>query len=389
MTAGRPRVVILDDQITHYRIPLFAYLARQPIALTVFYCRASLTSRVPVLNVDASFDHRVLPGWVLRMTRPPFAEPRNILLNPTLPWELLSLRPDVVVGYSFSIPTWIAFSYARLLRKGFVSWSGDTLHTERHLGAGQRLARRMIIPRADACVALSNGAKEKYLAYGAASARIRVSVQASGLVDRLDSRQSSHPAAGAVGRRRSILYVGALSERKGVHYLMESFATIHQRLPECTLVLAGDGSLRERLQARAVELGLDGAVTFAGFVLPEHLPEYYLRTGLFIFPTLEDTFGVVIAEAAAHGLPIVTSQYAGASAEFVREAENGFVVEPTDTGQLAQAALRILEDPDLQLRMGRRSREIAASHGLEVAGQQFLEAIELSLNRTRIRVEPE
>lgn len=380
MIPGRPRVVILDDHITHYRIPLFSYLAGQSIQLTVLYCARNLSPNQLTLPSELGYDHRVLPGFVLRLTRPPYVEPRNVLLNPTLPWELARLGPAVVVGYSFSIPTWIAFAYARLFGKVFVSWSGDTLHTERLLGAGQRRARKMIIPRADACVGLSQAAKEKYVAFGAPADRVKVSVQASGYSR--TARGLSGRAATREGDRlpATVLYVGSLTERKGVQYLLDSFASIHRQLPIARLIIVGDGPLKEQLKGRAAELRLDGAVTFAGFVQPQRLSEYYEQAGLFLFPTLEDTFGVVIAEAAAFGLPLVTSPYAGATSEFVQDRENGYVVEPTDTNAVAQAALRILTDPKLQAEMSRRSREIAASHTLEQAGGQFLEAIELSLN---------
>ena len=379
MIPGRPRVVILDDHITHYRIPLFTYLARQSIQLTVVYCARNIAPNQPALPNELAFDHRVLPGFVLRLTRPPYVEPRNVLLNPTLLWELARLRPDTVVGYSFSIPTWISFAYARVLGKGFISWSGDTLHTERYLGPAQRRVRRIIIPRAQACVGLSRAAKEKYLAFGAAADRVKVSVQASGY-SRTGTEQSVRAAPRAGDRQSArVLYVGALSERKGVQYLLESFANVHRQLPIAQLTIVGDGPLREQLEARTAELGLDSAVTFAGFVQPQRLTEYYERAGLFLFPTQEDTFGVVIAEAAASGLPLVTSPYAGATSEFVREGENGFVVEPADTDAVALAALRVLTDTKLQARMSRRSKEIAASHTLEQAGGQFLEAIELGL----------
>ncbi len=379
MSPSRPRVIILDDHITHYRIPLFTYLAQQPIQLTVLYCARNLAPNQLALPHELPFDYRVLPGLVLRLSRPPYVEPRNILLNPTLPWELARLRPDAVVGYSFSIPTWIAFGYTRLVGKGFVSWSGDTLHTERYLGWGQRQARKVIIPRADACVGLSQAAREKYLAFGAAAERVKVSVQASGY-SRTGAALSGQAAARESDRLPArILYVGALTERKGVRYLLESFASIHRQLPSAQLAIVGDGPLKDQLKTRTAELQLDGAVIFHGLVQPERLAEYYERSGLFLFPTQEDTFGVVIAEAAASGLPLVTSPYAGATSEFVRDGENGFVVEPTDTSAIAQAALRVLTDAELQARMSRRSKEIAASHTLEQAGRQFLEAIELGL----------
>ena len=144
-------------------------------------------------------------------------------------------------------------------------------------------------------------------------------------------------------------------------------------------MIVGDGPLRTSLQERVNELGLVGSVNMLGLVPPSNLGEYYERSGMFLFPTHEDTFGVVIAEAAAHGLPIIVSRYAGASGEFVRHGENGFIIDPNDVTAAASAVLRILDEDALRAEMGRKSYEISASHTLEDAGNQFLEAIKLSV----------
>ena len=204
-------VVILDDHITKYRIPLFAYLATQSIRLTVLYSTHSMGSHgAPSLDQKLGFNYEVVRSYNLRLTQAQYGEPRNVLINSFLFSHLVQLRPDIVVGYSFSIPAWIAFAYSRVFRRGFVSWSGDTLHTERHYGPVQRLARRIIIPRAGACVALSHQAKEKFSACGARPERVKVSVQASGIrvPGHVETAETS-----MTGLRRdpnTILYVGAL-----------------------------------------------------------------------------------------------------------------------------------------------------------------------------------
>ena len=379
--ASRPlSVVILDDQITHYRIPLFAYLATQSIRLTVLYSTHSIGSHeAPSLDQKLGFNYELARSYNLRLTKAQYGEPRNVLINPALFSQLVRLRPEVVVGYSFSVPTWIGFTYSRLFRRGFVSWSGDTLHTERHYGPIQRLSRRIIVPRAGACVALSHQAKEKFVSFGAHPERVKVSVQASGYKgsDPIETTDR----AGIVAERdmKSILYVGGLSERKGVRQLLEIFANVQRQIQEARLVIVGDGPLRTSVGERIQELNLDGSVDMPGFVPPDSLGEYYERSGLFLFPTHEDTFGVVIAEAAAHGLPMIVSPYAGASDEFVRHGENGFIVDPNDVTAAAAAVISILSDDGLRAEMGRKSYEIANSYTLEDAGNQFIDAIELSV----------
>ena len=204
-----------------------------------------------------------------------------------------------------------------------------------------------------------------------------MSVQASGYrtpepLEAVDGSES-----GVEGEPNSILYVGSLSERKGVLELLEIFATVQSQIREAKLVIVGDGPLRASVRERIHLLALHESVEMAGFVPPDDLGKYYGRARLFLFPSHEDTFGVVIAEAAAHGLPLVVSRYAGASDEFVRQGENGFIVDPKDISTTASAVLRILGDDGLRSEMGRKSYEITASHALDDAGDQFLEAIKL------------
>src|SRR5687768_10584954 len=127
------RAVILNDQITPYRLRLFEGLRAAGIDATVLYSARRLPGYDWHIPESLGFPHRVLHSAILRLRRPPYNDPRLIAINPTLFSEIARLDPDVVVGYSFSLPAWTAFVYARLRGKKFVSWSTDTLHSERHL----------------------------------------------------------------------------------------------------------------------------------------------------------------------------------------------------------------------------------------------------------------
>src|SRR6188474_454816 len=100
------RAVVLNDQITPYRLRLFEGLRAAGIDTTVLYSTRRLPGQDWQIDAPSGFAHRVLPHLVLRLRRPPYNEPRLIAVNPTLFTELVRLNPDVVVGYAFSLPAW-------------------------------------------------------------------------------------------------------------------------------------------------------------------------------------------------------------------------------------------------------------------------------------------
>jgi glycosyltransferase involved in cell wall biosynthesis len=358
---------VVDDHLTPYRIPLFERLAAKLESFELLLCAEPLRYRQFDPPASLGFRHRQLPYWALRLVRPPFGEPRYVFINPSLLLTLLRLRPEVIVGYSYSIPAWTAFLAAKMLRAGFVSWSTDTLHTERRLGPGQRLSRRLLIGLADSYITASSDGRDKFQSYGVPADRIHIVHQRT-FVDPLE------PAA-RQDDKVSFLFVGALSRRKGGHLLLQALAHAVERRPAVVLTIVGSGSEGPALEAQAAELGVRDAIRFAGFVQPGGLASYYRQADAFVFPSLEDTFGVVVADAAAAGLPIVSSVYAGSTRDFVVEGVNGFAVDPLAVEELSDRLVWLADHPERRREMGLASRELAAQKTVEQAAAAFEAAV--------------
>jgi glycosyltransferase involved in cell wall biosynthesis len=382
------RVVILNDMIRQHRLPLFQWLSQQGLDLKVLYCSKDVRKRGWKIPEQLPFPHEILAGFALRLRRPPYDEPRIIIFNPGLFIRLLRLNPDVVVGYAYSVPAMTAFVYAKLFRKGFISWSSDTLHSERYLGRLQRFLRRAIIPRADACVATNEGAADKFLSYGAEPESVRVSLQVHPIaehsrIERSSEAETLREALGIAEADLMLLYVGQLTELKGVRGLVEEFDQIRRKVPSARLVMVGDGPLRAELRELARSLGLDQHVRLAGFIQPEELITYYASASIFVFPTLEDDFAVVIPEAASAGLPMVCSEFAGATSAYVEHGANGYVINPKRPGDIAGAVLKIAADENLKRKMSLRSAEISSKNSLNRSVQEYMRAINLAAVRAR------
>lgn len=137
--------------------------------------------------------------------------------------------------------------------------------------------------------------------------------------------------------------------------LLRIFEKVRARMP-ATLVLAGDGPLREKLQAEARERGIAG-VRFAGAV-PDLLP-LLRESDVFLLPSAKESFGLAALEALACGVPVVGSRTGGIP-DVVGDA--GALFEPGDVEGMAQAVLRILGDPAEHARLGKLARDRAVRY---------------------------
>ena len=173
----------------------------------------------------------------------------------------------------------------------------------------------------------------------------------------------------------NVLYAGRLSREKGVDLLVDAFIEAHRRDPRLHLVLAGggpeEGLLRERLGDRA---------TFLGWLSGEALARAYASADAFLFASTTETFGQVILEAQASGLPVVAVERGG-PASLIEHRETGLLAPP-DVSALADAVGAVISTPRLSERISRaaltavagRSWEaslgrLAAAYRIAVAGQ--------------------
>ncbi|MGP4026044.1 glycosyltransferase [Actinomadura sp. 3N407] len=119
------------------------------------------------------------------------------------------------------------------------------------------------------------------------------------------------PRPRPVTELRRWLYVGNLTEHKGVDLLLEAFAKCLADDPALTLTLVGEGNLADRLNRRAAALGIDGAMTTAGALPPDETLRRMRDHDLLVHPSRGETFGVSIVEAVAAGLPVLVTRCGG------------------------------------------------------------------------------
>ncbi|KAB2954533.1 glycosyltransferase family 4 protein [Heliorestis acidaminivorans] len=153
-----------------------------------------------------------------------------------------------------------------------------------------------------------------------------------------------------------IFYIGRLFSEKGVQVLLQAFPTILARRPKARLVIAGKGPMEKELCQWVQSSNLEQRVTFTGFIEDEQRNALLKRADVAVFPSLYEPFGIVALEAMAASVPVVASDTGGLG-EIIRNGENGLKVAPNNDGQLAEAIVQVLENPQLAQRMVLKSQE--------------------------------
>jgi glycosyltransferase involved in cell wall biosynthesis len=150
-----------------------------------------------------------------------------------------------------------------------------------------------------------------------------------------------------------LLFVGSLVLRKGLPYLLEAVKRVQGLGVKITLV----GLLRVRPEAVAPYAGFSEV---RGSLLHAEMPELYRSHDIYVFPSLVEGSSLSIYEALASGLPVITTPNSGS---IVRDGLEGIIVPPRDVERLADAIERLVQDPELRLRMGQAARRRALDHG--------------------------
>lgn len=158
-----------------------------------------------------------------------------------------------------------------------------------------------------------------------------------------------------VDRPIEILCVGRLSPEKGQALVLRAVADLRRDGKSVCLTLVGDGPLRSQLEDEARRLGIAEHVTFAGAVDQDAIPAFYERADIFCQPSFMEGIPVVLMEAMATGLPVVSSGVAGIP-ELVVENRSGFLVPPGRPALLAAALAKLVDAPDLREAFGRAGR---------------------------------
>jgi phosphatidylinositol alpha 1,6-mannosyltransferase len=163
-----------------------------------------------------------------------------------------------------------------------------------------------------------------------------------------------------------LLSVGRLSHEKRIDVLLEAYRQLSEHTPSARLIVVGDGPARASLEEQA-----PGGVQFLGELRGDSLAQVYASADVFCFPSTTDTFGQVLLEASASGLPTVAAA-AGGALELVDHRSTGLLVSPDDPIALAAALVELVDDIPFRLGLGRRALARAQERSWRESDEELL-----------------
>jgi glycosyltransferase involved in cell wall biosynthesis len=285
---------------------------------------------------------------------------RRLLAIPGLIWQLKRIyeteKPDAVL----SVVEWVdlvallAKIISRVKPRLIVNIVNHTsINLHRSLDTRlEKLVLSQLYKSADIAICMSRGiADDLVKTFHFQPDQIRI---IPGLIDideiNLQARVAvDHPYFQA-GHIPIVVAVGRLHRQKGYPYLLRAFAAVNTRLP-CHLIILGNGKEHDSLVDLARQLGIEDRVAFLGFQ-PNPF-KYLARSDLFVLSSLWEGFALVITEAMACGIPVVSTRCPSGPDEIITDGVDGLLVPVADESALAGAMLRVLTDAALKTRLSR------------------------------------
>ncbi|MFA5383369.1 MAG: glycosyltransferase family 4 protein [Eubacteriales bacterium] len=156
-------------------------------------------------------------------------------------------------------------------------------------------------------------------------------------------------------RSKVLLFVGRLGQEKNIYFLLECFEKVFAELPGTFLVLVGSGPEEEELKNLTIDRGISNNIIFAGKKDRSEMARHYAGSDLFVFTSLTETQGLVIAEAKAAGIPSVAVKANGVC-EMVDDGEDGYLTD-LDQDSFIEKVVLLLKDDELRKRFSEKAKE--------------------------------
>ena len=338
------RVAVATNCIPPYRYPVFRQLSDNPALTLRIFVSLPLDASSELARSTLPIDHPLTINFRLD-TRHVEADTRQTEAVPLpmgLIWALLRFWPEVIVSGDFGPRSLLCWLIARIVGAKFLIWTEEIQSSARGRSSLQRKLRRFLLPRADGFFSWGEPARDYLLLEGVALDRITVVPQSID-VDGWNSfrpPQSRDVLRGELGFVGiTFLLVGRFVERKGFDRFIKAWSSLpDSATSRAAAVVVGAGELSADLVDLSRKLEARNII-FKGRLNAVELARYYTACDVFVFPSLEDVWGMVVNEALLFGMPVLGSVHAGAVQQLVHDGETGSAFDPNDIREFTRRLL--------------------------------------------------
>lgn len=382
------KVLYCNPSFWEYRLPFYVELNRlfngnfHVVYSTKRYFGAHVNMLPKIKNVLGKNAHPYEKEWMyVRETHSMKIKDETyhaIPLSLGLLNIIRKMKPDVLITEGFFQWTPFVQLYGWFFRVPVFVGYERTLYTERHNSRFKTFLRKM----QDKSIAgyLVNGTETKkyLLSLGISEEKIFVggmSADSTGLRASIkkwpiEEKQNFKSKYISSNNGLIFLFTGQMILRKGVNYLLKAWVKHTQLYPDDKLVLVGGGVFLEKWKK---EYSKYSSIIFEGTVAYDEIYKYYAIADVYILPTIEDNWSLVVPEAMACGLPVATSIYNGCHVELIQDGENGFVFDTFNQESITNVLAKF-HHMDLK-KMGDKSILIEKNFNTEACAKREYEAI--------------
>jgi len=382
------KIVIIQRICAHYNVPLFQRLANiDDIDLTVYYGDSRYTKNQRLqnaTNIDGFKNKKLFTLYFQFKLR---GQLFPIFLNPTILFHLLKDKPDVIICEGESnLPNNLAVVlYAKLTKTPYVWWGLGRVRSNK-----PSVLRRIFNPligymlrNATAILAYSTFAKEFYSSYGVSKDKIFVAYNCVDTekikadITKYKNLVDATKKILGLDSKKIILFVGSFTKEKKIENLIEAYDLVRQQEINVSLLLVGDGEIKNELEQLVKEKKLEDVI-FVGKKI-EDVSLYFLMADVFVLP---GEGGLAINQAMIHGLPIITVPADGTELDMVINDKNGYIVESDNIKALAEAIIKVIKDDNLRNKMGQESKVLTEEKfNIETMVNVIISCINFCLNK--------
>ena len=355
------KVVLITNIPTPYRFPVYDRVSKaNNFEFEVIYCSEIEFDRKWKLNKQ-SFNHNF---EFLSSSNGKYHTNFN-LFN-----KLNQKNPDVVITCGFNLTMLFAFLWALLNKKKHIPFTDGTIDSEKKLTLLHVALRKIVYRFSDTFIGASKKSIELYKSYGIDNKFIFKSVLS---VDNDLFKKSN------TTKKYDLMFSGQLINRKNPLFFLEIFKKAKQRNLKLSGLIIGDGKLKNKILSDIKENNLQ--IEYCGFIQQRFLPKYFNQSKVFIFPTLEDPWGLVANEALASKVPVIASSNAGCANEIVIDNNTGFVIDNFDLDNWLSKIEKILKSVKLYNTMSNNCLKTIKEYNFDNASKGIIDAINASTKK--------
>lgn len=309
------RLALLTNLLAPYRVPVYEIISQ---VFETYIFTGAQDNRPYWHNIESSLPNTTVRqswGFTFRIPKKQgeqLFDYKYFHITPGFLFDLLRTQPDAIITNEMGFRTILSLIYGYIFRKPVWIWWGGTLHTERHLSLIKKVLRKLIVRWSHHWISYGQSSTDYLLNLGVPDNQI---LQLQNSIDEKKFTQRC-PLLLDFSPKPVFLFIGQLLRRKGIAHLLDIAKILQQEGHRFSLIIVGDGPEKETLQKQAQLLSLEN-IEFYPSQAPDKIPCFYQSADYFVFPTLEDVWGLVVNESLWSNLPVLSSKYAGCAIELL------------------------------------------------------------------------